>query len=132
MLFPVLYIWQIWQDNIQSFPLLLDPPGNLDLQAIQYPRATFGQLSRGSVTNSMLITVFDTYLTPKVTRSLSLSKDPSDSEYSALTYFSMSLAHKYVNLKEPYNQDIKEQVTTKNFFKKKTFHSLHEISTPEA
>ena len=44
----------------------------------------------------------------------------------------MSLAHKYVNLKEPYNQDIKEQVTTKNFFKKKTFHSLHEISTPEA
>ena len=80
----------------------------------------------------MLITVFDTYLTPKVTRSLSLSKDPSDSEYSALTYFSMSLAHKYVNLKEPYNQDIKEQVTTKNFFKKKTFHSLHEISTPEA
>ena len=80
----------------------------------------------------MLITVFDTYLTPKVTRSLSLSKDPSYSEYSTLTYFSMSLAHKYVNLKEPYNQDIKEQVTTKNFFKKKTFHSLHEISTPEA
>ena len=25
----------------------------------------------------------------------------------------MSLAYKYVNLKEPYNQDIKEQVTTK-------------------
>ena len=32
----------------------------------------------------------------------------------------MSLAHKYANLKEPYNQDIKEQVTTKNVFKKKT------------
>ena len=32
----------------------------------------------------------------------------------------MSLAHKYVNLKEPYNQDIKVQVTTKNFAKKKT------------
>ena len=32
----------------------------------------------------------------------------------------MSLAHKYVNLKEPYNQDKKEQVTTKNFFKMKT------------
>ena len=30
----------------------------------------------------------------------------------------MSLAHKCVNLKEPYNQDIKEQVTT-NFFLKK-------------
>ena len=29
----------------------------------------------------------------------------------------MSLAHKYVNLKETYNQDIKEQVTTK-FLKK--------------
>ena len=32
----------------------------------------------------------------------------------------MSLAHKYVNLKEPYNQDIKEQVTTENVYKKKT------------
>ena len=27
----------------------------------------------------------------------------------------MSLPRKYVNLKEPYSQDIKEQVTTKNF-----------------
>ena len=34
--------------------------------------------------------------------------------------FSMSLVHKYINLKEPYNQGIKEQVTTKNFSKKKT------------
>ena len=32
----------------------------------------------------------------------------------------MCLAHKYVNLNESYNQDIKEQVTTENFFKKKT------------
>ena len=32
----------------------------------------------------------------------------------------MNLAHKYVNLKEPYNQDIKEQVTTKKILKKKT------------
>ena len=32
----------------------------------------------------------------------------------------MSLAHKYFNLKEPYNQDIKEQVTTNSFFKKTT------------
>ena len=32
----------------------------------------------------------------------------------------MSLAHKYVKLKEAYNQDIKEQVTTKIFLKKKT------------
>ena len=30
----------------------------------------------------------------------------------------MSLAHKYVNLKESYNQDIKEQVTTSKIFKK--------------
>ena len=30
----------------------------------------------------------------------------------------MSLAHKCGNLKEPYNQDIKEQVTTKFFLKK--------------
>ena len=32
----------------------------------------------------------------------------------------MSLVQKYVNLKEPFNQDIKEQATTKNFLKKKT------------
>ena len=30
----------------------------------------------------------------------------------------MSLAHKYVN-QEPYNQDIKEQVTTKTFLKRR-------------
>ena len=68
----------------------------------------------------MLITVFDTYLTPKVTRSLGLRQDVSDSECSALTYFFMSLAHKNVGPKESYNQDIKEQVTTKNFLKKNT------------
>ena len=32
----------------------------------------------------------------------------------------MSPAYKYVNLKKPYNQNIKEHVTAKNFFKKKT------------
>ena len=57
----------------------------------------------------MLITVLDTRLTP---RSPGVW-DSSDSECSALTHFSMSLAHIYVNLKEP--QDIKEQVTS-NFF----------------
>ena len=49
-----------------------------------------------------------------------MSQGLSDSECSVLTYFSNGLAHKYVNLKEPYNQGIKEQATTKNFFKKKT------------
>ena len=71
----------------------------------------------------MLITVFDTYLTPKVTRSLGLRQDASDSECSALTYFSMSLAHKNVSPKEPYNQDIKEQVITK----KPQRHSLQNL-----
>ena len=52
--------------------------------------------------------------------SLGLSQDLSDSEYSAVTHFSMSLAYKYVNLKEPYNQDIKGHVTIKIFLKKKT------------
>ena len=33
----------------------------------------------------------------------------------------MSLAGKYVNLKEPYNQDIKEHVINKSFLKKKTY-----------
>ena len=78
------------------------------------PKANFGPLSRGSITNPILIDVFDTYL------SLGLSQDPSDSECSALTHFSMNLARKYVNLKRPYNQDIAEQVTTINFLKNKT------------
>ena len=47
--------------------------------------------------------------------SLGLSQDPSSSECSTLTHFSMILALKYVNLEEPYNEDIKEQVTTNNF-----------------
>ena len=57
---------------------------------------------------------------PKVTGSLGLSQDTSDSEYSTLAHFPMSLIHKHVNLKEPYNQDVKEQVTTKEILKKKT------------
>ena len=47
-----------------------------------------------------------------------MSQDPSHSKYSALTQFSMSLTHRHANLKEPYNQDIKEYVTTIMFFKK--------------
>ena len=43
-----------------------------------------------------------------VTGTLELSQDPSNSECSALTHFSKSLARKYINLREPYNQDIKE------------------------
>ena len=46
---------------------------------------------------------------------MKLIEDPSNSECSALNQFAMSLAYKYVNLKEPYNQDIKEQGTTKSF-----------------
>ena len=83
----------------------------------------------GSDTNPMLICVWYLF-DPKVTRSLGSSLGPQDysnSECSAITYFSMSLAHKYVNLK--YNQDIKEQVTTKIFLKKR--QPLHEIPTPE-
>ena len=45
---------------------------------------------------------------------MGLSQDPSDFECTAFTYISMSLAHKYRNLKEPYNQGKKEQVTTKD------------------
>ena len=48
-----------------KFPLLLDSPGKPDHQAIHCPTANFGPLSRGSVTNPILITVFDTYLTPR-------------------------------------------------------------------
>ena len=51
--------------QIQSFPLLLDPPGKPDHQAIHGVTANFGPLSSGSVTNPILITVFDTYLTPR-------------------------------------------------------------------
>ena len=49
----------------------------------------------------MLITAFDAYLTPRLPGAV-------------------SLAHKCVNLKEPYNQDMKEKVTIKKFPKKKT------------
>ena len=59
----------------------------------------------------MLITVFDAYLTP---RSLGV----------------VGLVHKYVNLKEPNNQDIKEEVTT-NFLKKRK-QVLDEIPNPRA
>ena len=63
-------------------------------------------------------------LGPKVTRSLGtcwgLNQDPSDCQCSTLTNFSESLVHKWANLKEPYNLDMKEQVTTKNILKKKT------------
>ena len=79
---------------------MLDPPGKPDYQAILCPTANFRSLLRGSITNH-LITVFDTYLAPKVTGNLSLSQGSSDSECSALTHFSMSLARGYVNLKEP-------------------------------
>ena len=62
-----------------------------------------------SFTNLTIISVFDTYLTPKVTGSLvsslglktqpstywGLNQDPSDSECSALTQFSMNLINKY-------------------------------------
>ena len=73
--------------------------------------SNFGPLSRDSVTNLMLITVFDAFLTP---RSLGV----------------VGLVHKYVNLKEPNNQDIKEEVTT-NFLKKRK-QVLDEIPNPRA
>ena len=59
-----------------------------------------------------------------------MSEDPVDSECNALTDFSMSLARKYVNLKEPCNKDIKEQVTTIIFLEKKTLYM--KSPTPEA
>ena len=43
---------------------MLDTPGKLDHQAVHCPATTnFGPPSRGSVTNPILITVLDTYLT---------------------------------------------------------------------
>ena len=54
----------------------------------------------GSVNNPKLITAFDAYLT---------RRSPG----------AMGLVHKYTKLKEPYNQDIKEEVTTKKFLRKK-------------
>ena len=106
-------------------PLLLDAPGKPDHQVTD-PTANLGPPSRASVShfpdvNHCVWYLFDS----KVTGSLGVSQDPSDSESSASTHFSMSLAHKDINLKEPYKQDIKEQVTTKTFLKQKT--GLHEI-----
>ena len=106
-------------------PQLLDPPGKPDHQVTD-PMANLGPLSRASVShypdvNHCVWYLFDS----EVTGSLGFSQDPSDSESSASTHFSMSLAHKDINLKEPYKQDIKEQVTPKTFLKQKT--GLHEI-----
>ena len=54
--------------KILSVPLQLDPPGKPDHQAIHCLTANFGPLSRGSVTNPILITVIDTYLTQRSLR----------------------------------------------------------------
>ena len=49
----------------KGFPLLLDPPGKLDHQAVHCPTANLGQLLTGSIINTILITVFHTCLTPR-------------------------------------------------------------------
>ena len=44
---------------------MLHPSGKPDHQVIRCPTANFGALLRVSVTNSILITVLDTYLIPR-------------------------------------------------------------------
>ena len=56
-----------------KFPRTASSPRKPDHQAIHGPTANFRSLSRGSVTNPMLITAFDAYLTP---RSSSGESDP--------------------------------------------------------
>ena len=97
-----------------KFSLLLDLPGKPD----HFPIANFGPISRGRITKPMLIAVFDTHSNPRSLRQWVWVKTLSDSEYSTLTHFSMSLVLKYANLKEP--QDIKQQFTTKRVSKKNT------------
>ena len=80
-------------------PPTVRPRGKLDHQAVHCPTANLVQLSTGSITNTILITVFHTCLTPR---------SPGAWACSALTHFSMGLACKFVNLKKPYNQDIKK------------------------
>ena len=48
-----------------EFPTTARSQDKPDHQAIQCPTANFGPLSKVSVTNPMLITVLDTYLTPR-------------------------------------------------------------------
>ena len=43
---------------------MLDATGKPDLQAIHFTTANFRPISRGSITNPIIITVFDTYVTP--------------------------------------------------------------------
>ena len=82
----------------KSSPLLLVALSKPVHQVIHYHTANFRPLSRGSVSNPMLITVFDTYLSSRSLGALeqvwSLNEDPSNSEYSALTHFSQSLTPK--------------------------------------
>ena len=51
-------------DNYDKTKYRLDLPGRPDHQAIHFPRANLGPLSRSSLTNPIIIIVFDTYLTP--------------------------------------------------------------------
>ena len=48
-----------------KFPQLPDPTILPDHQPIHCPTANSGPLSRRSITNTMLIIVFDTYLIPE-------------------------------------------------------------------
>ena len=83
-----------------KFPPTVSSPGQTITRLfIHCPTANFGPLSKDSITNPMLITAFDAYLTPR---------SPG----------AVSLVHKYINLKEPYNQGIKEKVTTEFLLKK--------------
>ena len=47
------------------YKVLLVPPGKPVHQANHYPTANFRPLLRGSVPNPILITAFDTYLSPR-------------------------------------------------------------------
>ena len=97
------------RQNTEFPPTARFPRQTYDHQALHCPTANFWPLSRGKVYNTPHLNHCVCYLfDPKVTGALGLSQDPSHSEFSVLTHFSMSLVRKYVNLKETYNQDIKE------------------------
>ena len=53
---------------MQSFLLVIAPPGKPDHQAIHCPTANFRPLWGDCVTNPILITVFNTYLTTRSPR----------------------------------------------------------------
>ena len=107
-------------DNFKISAKLYALPSPINMATMIRQNTKLPPTARGSDTKPILITVSDTYLIPRSPGEWVWPKTLPILNVADLLTPPLILTCKYVNLKEPYNQDIKEQVTTKNFLKKKT------------